>query len=46
MCGIAGFIDFKKESDQPLLEKMTGCIAYRGPDGQGDEQGREAGGAG
>lgn len=35
MCGIAGFADFSKKSTQPALEKMIGCIAHRGPDGEG-----------
>ena len=35
MCGITGFIDFKRETDQGVLEKMTSAMYHRGPDGQG-----------
>jgi asparagine synthase (glutamine-hydrolysing) len=35
MCGIAGFADFKKVSDESTLVSMTECVAHRGPDGQG-----------
>ena len=35
MCGIAGFIDFKKKSSEEMLAKMTGVLSHRGPDGQG-----------
>src|SRR4030095_2245192 len=35
MCGIAGFVDFKKKSDEPILREMSSCLAHRGPDGQG-----------
>lgn len=37
MCGIAGFIHFNEQqaADAGLLKKMTDCIAYRGPDGEG-----------
>jgi asparagine synthase (glutamine-hydrolysing) len=35
MCGIAGFIDFNKNSDESILKKMTGIIQHRGPDGDG-----------
>jgi asparagine synthase (glutamine-hydrolysing) len=35
MCGIAGFIDFKKESNEQLLQQMASCLQHRGPDGQG-----------
>lgn len=45
MCGIAGFIDFKKHSNNSLLfdatKKMTDAIVHRGPDDEGiwtDEQ--------
>ncbi len=33
MCGIAGFIDFNKMSNEDLLTKMTNTLAHRGPDG-------------
>ncbi len=33
MCGIAGFIDFNKTSNEDLLTKMTNTLAHRGPDG-------------
>src|SRR5262245_8505893 len=36
MCGIAGFVDFKKRSSQQLLSEMTQAVAHRGPDGQGE----------
>lgn len=35
MCGIAGFIDFKKTSDEATLKNMTTSLAHRGPDGEG-----------
>src|SRR5690242_11798650 len=35
MCGISGFVDFKHRSSRQLLEKMNGCLAHRGPDGEG-----------
>ncbi len=37
MCGINGFIDFKKQSSLPILEAMTSTLAHRGPDGFGLE---------
>jgi len=37
MCGIAGYIDFNKQSDQYILEKMTNTLVHRGPDGFGTE---------
>lgn len=33
MCGIAGFVDFKKSSSKDVLQRMTDAIAHRGPDG-------------
>jgi len=33
MCGITGFIDFSKTTDESLLEKMTNTLVHRGPDG-------------
>jgi asparagine synthase (glutamine-hydrolysing) len=35
MCGIAGFLDFKKRSDEITLKKMSSCLQHRGPDGEG-----------
>jgi asparagine synthase (glutamine-hydrolysing) len=35
MCGIAGFIDFKKNSSKEILEKMVNTMLHRGPDGSG-----------
>ena len=35
MCGISGFIDFNKKTDQNILEKMNRVMAHRGPDGEG-----------
>jgi asparagine synthase (glutamine-hydrolysing) len=35
MCGIAGFIDFKKTSGEDNLKMMSACLQHRGPDGQG-----------
>ncbi len=37
MCGIAGFVDFKKESSLSILKQMTDSIRHRGPDGEGAE---------
>ena len=37
MCGIAGFVDFKKASDLELLRKMADAVIYRGPDDSGYE---------
>jgi asparagine synthase (glutamine-hydrolysing) len=37
MCGIAGFIDFKKKSSEADLASMTSCLQHRGPDGQGSQ---------
>ncbi len=33
MCGIAGFIDFKKASSREVLVGMTDILHHRGPDG-------------
>ncbi|HMN31962.1 MAG: asparagine synthase (glutamine-hydrolyzing) [Chitinophagaceae bacterium] len=33
MCGISGFIDFKKQSDLDILNKMNNTMVHRGPDG-------------
>jgi asparagine synthase (glutamine-hydrolysing) len=35
MCGIAGFIDFKKNSTEEVLANMACAVSHRGPDGQG-----------
>ncbi|MBL0272549.1 MAG: asparagine synthase (glutamine-hydrolyzing) [Chitinophagaceae bacterium] len=35
MCGIAGFIDFKKKTPDEVLHKMTNIMQHRGPDGDG-----------
>jgi asparagine synthase (glutamine-hydrolysing) len=37
MCGITGFIDFKKETSLEVLESMTDTLKHRGPDGSGYE---------
>ncbi len=37
MCGIAGYINFEttRSAEKSVIKKMTDCIAYRGPDGDG-----------
>jgi len=35
MCGITGFIDFKKTSSEEILVQMSEAVSHRGPDGQG-----------
>lgn len=35
MCGIAGFIDFKRNSSLEILKKCTDILSHRGPDGSG-----------
>ncbi len=37
MCGISGFIDFKKKSGIDILQSMTNTLFHRGPDGSGFE---------
>lgn len=37
MCGIAGFIDFKKETSVEKLKEMTDTLTHRGPDDAGYE---------
>src|SRR5690606_24305307 len=32
MCGLAGFIDFRKRSSAEILTRMTDVITHRGPD--------------
>ncbi len=35
MCGIIGFIDYHKNSNKSLLDRMRDTITYRGPDSAG-----------
>lgn len=35
MCGISGFIDYKRETSQDILNKMNCTMPHRGPDGEG-----------
>ncbi|TWI76907.1 asparagine synthase (glutamine-hydrolysing) [Desulfobotulus alkaliphilus] len=35
MCGISGFLDFKKKSTHANLKKMTDTLVHRGPDDSG-----------
>jgi asparagine synthase (glutamine-hydrolysing) len=37
MCGIAGYINFEinKPAERSVIKKMTDCVSYRGPDGEG-----------
>lgn len=35
MCGIVGFVDFKKSSTEENLRKMANSLAHRGPDDMG-----------
>lgn len=37
MCGIAGFVDFKKNSSFDILKDMTDALHHRGPDDAGYE---------
>lgn len=37
MCGIAGFIDLNKKTENTVLQKMTDTLYHRGPDGSGYE---------
>jgi len=37
MCGITGFVDFKKSSGADLLRSMTDAMLHRGPDDGGHE---------
>jgi asparagine synthase (glutamine-hydrolysing) len=37
MCGITGFVDFKKATSSDVLEKMTHSLLHRGPDDSGSE---------
>ena len=38
MCGIAGYVDFKKISSREELESMTHVLTHRGPDAFGIEE--------
>lgn len=38
MCGITGFVDFKKQTSLQVLEEMTNTLAHRGPDGSGIQE--------
>lgn len=35
MCGIAGYIDLKKEISKSVIQRMNDTLAHRGPDGEG-----------
>ncbi|MDQ3277990.1 MAG: asparagine synthase (glutamine-hydrolyzing) [Bacteroidota bacterium] len=35
MCGIAGFVDFRKQSNEQNLRDSIACLNHRGPDGDG-----------
>jgi len=35
MCGITGFIDFRKMSSRENVIAMSSCLSHRGPDGEG-----------
>src|SRR6266568_2112967 len=37
MCGITGFVDFKKQGSMEVLKKMTDSMEHRGPDDAGYE---------
>ena len=37
MCGLAGFIDFKRNSTLEQLKACTDMVSHRGPDGSGYE---------
>ena len=37
MCGITGFVDFKKDSSIDVLKSMTDAMLHRGPDDGGHE---------
>lgn len=38
MCGIAGYIDFKKQTQIEVLRGMTDSLEHRGPDGAGYQE--------
>jgi asparagine synthase (glutamine-hydrolysing) len=35
MCGLAGFVDFRKRTSSQDLVRMVSCLQHRGPDGEG-----------
>lgn len=35
MCGISGFIDYKSQSSEKIVQEMIATLAHRGPDGEG-----------
>ncbi|HNW36005.1 MAG TPA: asparagine synthase (glutamine-hydrolyzing) [Candidatus Ozemobacteraceae bacterium] len=35
MCGITGFVDFRRRSHEHVLKNMTSALAHRGPDNSG-----------
>ena len=35
MCGISGFVDFRGQSSEAILEDMTGALIHRGPNDKG-----------
>jgi asparagine synthase (glutamine-hydrolysing) len=35
MCGLAGFVDFKAQTTESVLQQMTETLNHRGPDGSG-----------
>ena len=37
MCGISGFVDFKRTSGVEVLKRMTNAVIHRGPDDSGYE---------
>jgi asparagine synthase (glutamine-hydrolysing) len=37
MCGIAGFVDFKRNADHDTLQRMTDALLHRGPNDAGYE---------
>ena len=37
MCGISGFIDFKSQSTERILEDMSTALYHRGPDASGSK---------
>lgn len=37
MCGITGFVDFKKSTSMKVINEMTNSLFHRGPDGLGIE---------
>lgn len=37
MCGITGFLDFKKNTSSEILKEMTDALHHRGPDDAGHE---------